>query len=362
MLTIAARSVLTPQGWIGPTEVTVGDDGTIVGLRSVSDRDTPPLRLVPGFVDLQVNGIDDIDVARAAGHDWARLGELLLAQGVTSWCPTLVSARLDHYDRALTEIAHAQTLSGPTIVGAHLEGPFLGGAPGAHRRELLVPIDLDWLAALPDVVRLVTLAPELKGADAAISLLTSRGIRVSLGHSTPSIAQVQSAVSCGAVMVTHLFNGMSGTHHREPGLAMAALLDDDLAVGLIADLIHVHPSALQLAFRAKPDDKTVLVTDSVAWRAGTAGPVGLTIADGAPRLADGTLAGSTLTMDAAIRNVVQHCGVSLERAVRSASTHPAAVMGLSDRGEVAVGKRADLVTLTDELTIDRVWLAGVRAR
>ena len=313
MSTIVARSVLVPHGWTGPAEVVVGDDGMIVSVRPVDVGDTPALRLVPGFIDLQVNGIDDIDVARAGGDDWVRLGELLVAQGVTSWCPTLVTAALDRYDQPLRSIAEAQRLGGPNIIGAHLEGPFLGGAPGAHRRDLLAPIDLEWLAALPDVVRLVTLAPELERADEAIALLTSRGIRVSLGHSTPSTAHVKTAVRNGATMVTHLFNGMSGTHHRDPGLAMAALLEDDVAVGLIADLIHVHPSALQLAFRVKPDNSTILVTDAVAWRAGTAGAVGLATHDGAPRLADGTLAGSVLTMDQAIRNVVQLCGVSLER-------------------------------------------------
>ncbi len=338
-----------------------GGDGTIVAVCDAAGG-TPDVALVPGFIDVQVNGIDDVDVSRAAGDDWDRLAELLLDQGVTSWCPTVITAALDRYERPLARIAEAQRVGGSSIIGVHLEGPFLGGAPGAHPRDLLATIDLAWLSDLPPIVRLVTLAPELAHATEAIRALVARGIVVSLGHSTPSLDQVSAAVGAGATMATHLFNGMSGVHHREPGLAAAALADDCLFVGLIADLIHVHPLALELAFRIKPHDRTVLVTDSVAWRAGTAGAVGMQVRDGAPRLADGTLAGSALTMDAAIRNVVGHCGVSLDHAVRSASTNPASLMGCTDRGSIAVGQRADLVALDDGLRIAGVWLAGVRLR
>ena len=323
---------------------------------------TADTSLVPGFIDLQVNGIDDVDVASATGTAWARLGELLVDQGVTSWCPTLITAALDNYEQPLARIAQAQRLGGPSIIGAHLEGPFLGGAPGAHPRALLAPIDLEWLLALPAIVRLVTLAPELEHAADAVALLVERGVVVSLGHSTPSQTEAGAAVQAGATMATHLFNGMSGVHHREPGLAAHALLNDALTVGLIADLIHVHPIALELAFRIKPAERTVLVTDAVAWRGPSAALVGLQIIDGAPRLRDGTLAGSVLTMDHAIRNVVNHCGVSLEQAVRSASTNPARVMGLTDRGAIAVGQRGDLVELDDQLHVGGVWLGGVRAR
>lgn len=361
MSTITARRVLTSQGWVGASRLSVDDDGIIVGIDR-TDASATHGSVVPGFVDLQVNGIDDVDVARAEGNEWARLADLLLDQGVTSWCPTLVSAPLHRYDNALRRIAEAQRRAGPAMLGVHLEGPFLGGAPGAHPRDLLAAIDLEWLGALPDVVRLVTLAPELAHAVEAIELLVRRGIVVSLGHSTPSLAQTAAAIDAGATMATHLFNAMSGVHHREPGLAAVALTDDRLTVGLIADLIHVHPLALELAFRAKSADRTVLVTDAVAWRAGTAGAVGMQLRDGAPRLTDGTLAGSALTMDEAIRNVVNHCRIPLEQAIRSASTNPARLMGCNDRGRIAIGQRGDLVELDDEMKVAAVWLGGVRAR
>lgn len=344
----------------------VDGNGTIIEVRATSGP-TADVSLVPGFVDVQVNGIDDVDVASAAGTDWVRLGNLLLDQGVTSWCPTLVTARLDRFAAPLERMASAQALTGlPTIIGAHLEGPFLGGAPGAHPRHLLAPIDLDWLRALPSVVRLVTIAAEIPGAADAARLLAARGVVVSIGHSTPSLGEVESIVGAGATMATHLFNAMSGVHHREPGLASIALVDDRITVGLIADLVHVHPLAIQLAFRAKPEAGIVLVTDAVAWRArgdgGTVGAIRMTMRDGAPRLADGTLAGSAATMDQMIRNVVNVCGVPLDRVARAASTNPARLMGCVDRGRIAAGCRADLVALDDDLVVAGVWLSGERVR
>ncbi|MCU1397606.1 MAG: N-acetylglucosamine 6-phosphate deacetylase, partial [Acidimicrobiales bacterium] len=349
-------------------------DGTIVEIRATSSP-TPDVCLVPGFVDVQVNGIDDVDVASAVGRDWRRLGDLLLDQGVTAWCPTLVTDRLDRFALPLERIAAARTEAGtsadlPTIIGAHLEGPFIGGAPGAHPRHLIVPVDLDWLSALPDVVRLVTLAAEIPDAVRAAELLSARRIVVSIGHSTPSTDDVEAVVSAGARMATHLYNGMSGVHHREPGLAAMALVDDRLTVGLIADLVHVHRLGIELAFRAKPADRVVLVTDAVAWRAGdrrgaaggTVGGVVMSMRDGAPRLADGTLAGSAVTMDQAVRNVVDVCGVPLDRAVRAASTNPAALMGRADLGRLAVGCRADLVALDTDLAVRGVWLGGRQVR
>ena len=357
---------------IGPSEVISDDAGSIVAIAPIADSPgVPDVTLVPGFVDVQVNGIDDVDVAGARDDDWRRLGELLLHQGVTSWCPTMVTNELERFAAPLARIADARSRYGvsaglPTIIGAHLEGPFLGGAPGAHPRHLIVPIDLDWLAALDDVVRLVTLAAEVADAAKATRLLRDRGIVVSIGHSAPSADDAEAVIEAGATMATHLFNGMSGVHHREPGLASVALVDDRVTVGLIADLVHVDRRAIQLAFRAKPVDRVALVTDSVAWRAGAVGSSGAGIRierrDGAARMADGTLAGATATMDEMIRNVVHTCGIPLERAALAASTNPARLMGCTDRGEIAVGKRADLVALDTELRIAGVWLAGRQVR
>lgn len=351
---LAAR-VVTPEGMTGPGAVVV-EDGVVSAVEPASGP-VPDRTLVPGFVDLQVNGLDDVDVADADHAGWERLDQLLLASGVTAWCPTLVTAPMDSYGPRLEAIAEAAArpaVARPHIAGAHLEGPFLGGRPGAHQVELLRPVDLGWLSSLPPVVRVVTLAPELASVGEAIRLLVGRGVAVSIGHTAASAEQMKAAVDAGATLVTHLYNGMPPLHHRDPGVVGAALLHDRLTVCVIADLVHVHPAAIALAFRVKPVGRVALVTDSVA----TARDQRVRLVDGAVRLDDGTLAGSALTMDRAVANVVRHAGVGLVEAVRAASTTPAAVVGLVDGGRLDVGCRADIVALSPELTVEATWVAG----
>jgi N-acetylglucosamine-6-phosphate deacetylase len=366
---LAARLVLTGSGPISPGYVLV-EDGVITEVGRPEQGSEPPEFdvLAPGFCDLQVNGIGPIDVAAAAGDDWAEIGQLLLSQGVTTWCPTLVTAPDPETRSACSRIATAMKVlppGNPAIAGAHLEGPFIT-VPGAHREEYVVGhIDPEWVARLDPVVRLVTLAPEVPGAATAIPRLREKGVLVSLGHSGCEAEIAHGAISLGAGLVTHLGNASGAFHQRAPGLFGAALCDDCVAVSVIADLEHVHPDTLNLAFKAKGRGGVVLVTDSVATTAATVGPVSLV--NGPPgaaaRLADGTLAGSVLTMDRAITNVVTHADVALEAAVEAASTTPARLLGLSDRGSIATGKRADLVALrrTGEdprVTVEAVWLAG----
>lgn len=361
MTTVDAARVLTPSGWVGPTRVHL-IDGRISHLEALATVDTARI-LVPGFVDLQVNGIDDVDVAAADGADWDRLDSLLLAQGVTSWCPTLVTMPLARYERPLARIAAAMSRPHavrPTIAGVHLEGPFLGGAAGAHPVDQIVDLDLDWLAALPAHVRMMTLGAEQPLATRAIELLVGSGRLVSIGHTTASEDEFDAAVAAGARLTTHLFNGMSGAHHRTPGVAVFALTNASVSASLIADGVHLHPRVVQLAFQTLGPERAVLVTDAVAWRSGRVGDIGMALRDGAPRLSDGTLAGSAITMDAAIRVCVA-AGVPLESAVRAASSNPAALLGFTDRGTIAPGQRADLVALTAALHVEQVWVAGLPA-
>ena len=348
---IAARQILAADGFVGPAAVVV-EDGRVVAVEPVASA--PDLVLAPGFVDLQVNGVEELDVAAArTDADWERFDALLFPTGVTTWCPTLVTAPLDDMAARVARIPARDS-----VAGAHLEGPFLGGKPGAHPPHLLRPLDHDWLAALPPIVRLVTIAPELDGAVDATRALVARGITVSLGHSSATLEQVRACVDAGARMVTHLFNGMPALHHREPGIVGAALTDDRIVAGLIADLVHVHPTAIAVAFRSKPG-RIALVTDAVAWRGARIGRIEIVHDGAAPRLPDGTLAGSSLTMDAAVRNVVREAGVSLEDALRAATSTPAALLGLADRGRIAIGARADLVALDPtELTVRSVWSGG----
>lgn len=368
MRSISASRVLTPAGFVADATVVVDEGGTIVAIDPA--RGVVPERvLAPGFVDLQVNGIDDVDCASAEGVGWDRLDRLLLAQGVTTWCPTLVTMPLHRFRAPLERIATAMERPArgrPDIAGAHLEGPFLGGAPGAHRRDLIVPIDLAWLGALPSHVAMVTLAAEQMEASAAVRLLHERSVLVSIGHSSADHDAVMTALASGALMATHLFNGMSGLHHREPGVAASILTHGSACASLIADAIHVHPRMLLLAATLLGPDRTVLVTDAVAWRAGPTGPTdptdptgpaGMAIRDGAPRLPDGTLAGSALTMDQAVRTCVA-AGIPLEHALRAASTVPAQLLRLTDRGAIELGRRGDLVALTPDGDVEQTLVAG----
>ncbi len=319
--------------------------------------------IFPGFVDLQCNGIGDADFASADLEGFRVAGTLLLATGVTSYLPTIVSAPLDSYAAVLDRVAHAQVALAnqglPTIEGVHLEGPFLGSAPGAHAPEYLRTMDVGWLTSLldqyPGLVRLVTLAPEADPGFEGIRALRDRGVGVALGHSRCSYDDAVQAAAAGAALITHVFNAMSELHHRNPGLANAAL---DSAVPLtptlIADMVHVHPSAVRLAMAvANP----ILVTDRVAT--GVRYRNQLVIErDGAAFIEDGTLAGSVLTMDKAIRNIVD-LGVSLEAAVQAATTAPADVLGLNVFGASSEIGRADLTEL-DSVTLEvrRVWISG----
>jgi N-acetylglucosamine-6-phosphate deacetylase len=323
---------------------------------------TPQRTLVPGFVDLQVNGIDDVDVATADTAGWQRLDHLLIAQGTTTWCPTLVTAPMPAYPDRLAAVVEAAARPGvrPHIAGVHLEGPFLGGRPGAHPTQHLQPIDRAWLDGLDPAPAVLTLAPELDGAADAVTALAARGTLVAMGHSSAGLDDVDACTQAGARLVTHLFNGMAALDHRQPGLLAAALADPRLVPSLIADLVHVHPVVLKAAMHAKGPGGWILVTDAVGWRGPSLRVAGheVRMTGGAPRLADGTLAGSALTMAQAVRNVVQHCDVPLAEAVRAASTTPADLLGLADRGRLADGAVADIVALSPDLEVEQVWISG----
>lgn len=357
---LAAERVCPPgrpvPGWVAIADGLIVEVGS--GPAPAGAADAGAALLAPGFIDLQVNGVDDVDFFSADPDGWCRAGRAQLEKGVTAYCPTLVTAPLDEYGAALERAQAARLVamdqSLPTIVGVHLEGPFLGGAPGAHPVALVRPADCEWLqallAAFPRLVTIVTLAPEADPGLAATRLLAENRVTVALGHSTATYDAARSAADAGARLVTHLFNGMGPLHHREPGLAGAALDDKRLTPTLIPDLVHVHAAALRLTIHRKHN--VALVTDRVAT-------TGLSVTqDGAARLDDGTLAGSTLSMACAVQNTVG-LGIPVKRAVEMATTIPADVLGLADRGRIAPGMRADLVALDPEsLAVRAVWLGG----
>lgn len=359
-LTVTAHRVVTAAGIRERCAVSV-EDGAIVEIRTTAEEPEHHL-LAPGFVDIQVNGHDDIDVATMTESQWPRMRGILAAQGVTTWFPTLVTSRREHYDERLDHLARFAADSDrtglPAIGGVHLEGPYLGARHGAHSGVPDGPIDLDWLASLPPIVRIMTLGPERPNAVEATRLLVGRGVVVALGHTAASFEEVTACVDAGASLFTHCFNATAPLHHRTPGPVGAALSDDRMAISLIADNVHVHPAVIRLAARCKPPDKTVLITDAAGWRSGTLGTERIEVRDGGPRLADGTLAGSNLTMDLAVHHTADDAALGTEAAVRAATTNPAALLGLDDRGSIAVGMRADLVALSDDGTANGTWVGG----
>ncbi len=364
---ISSRQVLLTDGQFHAARIEVSQ-GRIRSISALGRDELPStdLILAPGFVDLQVNGIDDVDVwsTALAGNTiaWERINNLLLDQGVTSWCPTLVTAPLDVYRAAIDFVKNQSQVTGqPHVVGVHLEGPFLGDAVGAHRVQYVSEPNANWLRDHADGVALMTLGAEVTGAVEACTVLSTSGCKVSIGHSRPTRQQFEDCVGAGATLVTHLFNAMSGVHHREPGLATWALTNEHVYASLIADGIHVVPETIALAFAAKPN-KMVLVTDAVAWRAGAAGRVQLAMRDGAPRLEDGTLAGSAVTMPEALKVCVHQAKVQLNQALLATSTHPAEVLGLTDRGRLQSGCYADFIGLNVDLDVGAVWMQGQRVR
>jgi N-acetylglucosamine-6-phosphate deacetylase len=325
----------------------------------------------PGLVDLQCNGGFGLEVG--GDPDALRaLARRLPATGVTTFLPALVSAGPQAYQAAAAAWAQACGAPGADMPGLHLEGPLLSPArAGAHDRRAIAAADATLDAVLDPLlgacaVRLVTLAPERAGALERIARLRAARVTVSLGHTDATFEQVTAGIQAGATLATHLYSAMSPFAHRAPGAVGALLTEDRVTVMLIADGVHAHPAALKLALRAKGADRVALVTDAVAAAGAPAGRYRLggaeIVADGrAARLPDGTLAGSTLTLDAAVRAMVALAGATPAEALAMASTVPAAAIGLHDRGRIAVDQRADLVLWSADLAVETTLVAGEAA-
>jgi N-acetylglucosamine-6-phosphate deacetylase len=334
------------------------------------DIPLPSGALVPGLVDLQVNGYYGVDLADCDPAGWARVVHRLPETGATAFLPTFITAPVAELAAVLrsAEKIAAGAPSGARILGVHLEGPFLSPArAGAHRRDWIVAPSpgavAELLAAGRGLLRLVTLAPEADGALDAVTALVTAGVVVSAGHSDATARQVADAASAGARMVTHLFNAQRGLHHREPGVVGQALTDPRLTSGLIVDLSHVAAPVCEIAFAAAPG-RICLVTDAAACAGMPPGryllggePVELPPGGGAPLRPDGTLAGSALRMDLAVANAAG-LGMGLAEAVAAASRIPADLIGRPDLGRLAPGAAADLVWLGDDLRTRAAWVGG----
>jgi N-acetylglucosamine-6-phosphate deacetylase len=334
----------------------------------------------PGFVDLQVNGGFGVEV----GDDPEAIRVLarrLPETGVTAFLPTIVTAPTEFYPKAIAAFEAAKDAPGARPIGLHMEGPFLSpNRHGAHRRDLIENADsrlIDRFLA-SEAVRLVTLAPERPGGLEMIRALEARGIVVSLGHTDATYEEFIAGIDAGAWMATHLYNAMSPFTHRAPGAVAAALLDDRVFVGLIADGVHSHPASVQLAARLKPGG-IALVTDAMAAAGMPPGVYTLAgqeviVDETAARLNDGTLAGSLLTMDQAIRNFVQWTTAQdfgpgskqgneirtrrIADALYAASILPTRLVRSMSNSFIAGGSNVDLVLLDEHLQVQTTIIGG----
>jgi N-acetylglucosamine-6-phosphate deacetylase len=346
---------------VSPDDSLLADAGEV--------HDYPGSLILPGFVDLQVNGSFGVDVATEPSRV-SELSGTLLATGTTAYLPTVISSPESLYEEVLPELAVAGgDRSGAEVLGIHLEGPFINlDKRGAHAAAHVAPPDTGLLARLLDLapVRMITVAPELDGAGEVMTLAWRRGVVVSAGHSGASFEVGYDALDGPVAGVTHLFNAMSPMHHREPGLPGAAFAHPRVVCGLIVDGIHVHPEMVGLAFRMLGPDRTYLTTDAISAAGMPDGEYRLAsrtvyLEGGAPRLGSGVIAGSVLTMVEAFRNTLAFTGCTVPEAARMASSTPARLIGEGKRkGRLAPGYDADVTVLAPDLSVKAVWRGGER--
>lgn len=362
------------------------EGGVIVELASRETRQLPagaPLLdledacLVPGFIDIHVHGGAGHDVMGAHPDALTSVEQLLYRHGVTTYLPTTITAPLDQTLRALERLANAIESAGKDStpggsrarpLGIHLEGPFISHLRrGVHPPASILPPTLDtfekfWEASR-GCVRMMTIAPELEGARVVIAAATARGVCVSIGHSDADLKAAQNGVAAGARHATHVFNAMRPLDHRDPGILGVALMDERISAEVIADGIHVDPLVIQLFLRAKGVEGAVLVTDGTSatgmpngrYRLGS---VDVEVKDGRCT-ADGKLAGSVLTMDKAVRNIMKFANWDLQHAVRLATLNPARAIGLLPKaGTLESGAVADLVALGPDGEIRKTIVRG----
>jgi N-acetylglucosamine-6-phosphate deacetylase len=383
---LLARQLLTPLERIEDAAL-VMEDGIISALGPRADVSLPANArtidfgdsiLTPGMIDIHVHGGAGHDVMEGSGESLAAIERLMFRHGVTSYCPTTVTASMDETLKALAALAKAmedQEHRGSDhperarSLGIHLEGPFLSHARrGVHPSMYLQRASAEIFNQMWDAaggrVRILTIAPEVEGALDLISDVSQRGVCVSIGHSNANLAQANAGIEAGAHHATHSFNAMRRLDHRDPGLLGAILTDRGLTADIIADGIHVEPVVVDLFLRAKGVDGAVLITDGIS---ATGMP------DGTYRLGSfevqlrdsrceshGKLAGSVLTMDRAVRNVMAFANLSFQNSIRLATLNPARVLGIEHhKGVLRVGADADIVVLSPAGDVMRTIVGGM---
>jgi len=367
--------VITPLEIVDEADVLI-EDGAILAVGPSLARgetceviDASGKIVAPGFVDIHVHGSaghDTMDSTRAAIQGMAKY---LVSHGVTSFCPTTMTAAAADIMKAVQAVHECQQnpVDGAQPLGVHLEGPYIdaakkGAQPAQHVRTA-TRLDYQGFFSLGNI-RLISLAPEIEENRPLIGYARKRGASVAVGHSSATFEQVAEAVKLGLNQATHTFNQMEGIHHRKPGTVGAALMLDEMYAQFIADGVHLHPAIVKMIVRLKGPGKAALITDAIR---GAGMPDGeyelggqpIVVKEGAVRLADGTLAGSTLTMDRGVRNIAAFAGRPLAECIQMATLTPARAIGVASRkGSLEPGKDADIVLLTPDLEVAATMVGG----
>ncbi|MGA7424307.1 MAG: N-acetylglucosamine-6-phosphate deacetylase [Candidatus Sulfotelmatobacter sp.] len=390
MIVLSANRLYTPQEEIKDPLLFI-EDGLVSAVSSRAQREIPKNAkvidltndalaesiLAPGFVDIHMHGGAGVDLMRAAPGELPRLNKFLTTHGVTGYFPTTVAAPLDQTCAALERLADAIEAAQGSLgegdalqarpLGIHLEGPFLSHKRrGVHPPEYLVEPTLQifdrlWQAARGHV-RMMTIAPELPGALEVIAEAARREVCVSIGHSDATLEAARAGVRAGARHATHTFNAMRPLDHRDPGILAEVLTDRQLSADIIADGIHVAPEVIQIFLRAVGLERSVLITDAMAAAGmpdGTyqLGPIQVEVKDG-KATNNGTLAGSVLTMDRAVRNITRFSHWTLREAVRAATLNATRAVGLAQHGELAPGAEANIIVLSPDGDVRRTIVRG----
>lgn len=325
--------------------------------------------VAPGYIDIHVHGGAGHDTMDATPQAIQGMAQFFSSHGVTSFLPTTVAASKEEILAAIENAALCQgeQAGGAQVLGVHVEGPYISPSkPGAQPAQFIRPAEPDEYCEFFawDNIKVITLAPEIPENNELITYAVQQGATVAVGHSAASYDEVLAAVRLGLSHSTHTFNGMRGLHHREPGTVGAVLTCDEIMAEIIADNIHIHPIVIKLLVQAKSVERTVLITDAIRAAGMPDGIYGLggqrvTVKEGVVRIATGSLAGSTLTMDRAVENAMAAADLSLAEALRMASYNPARVIEMEKKkGSLEPGKDADIVLLDDELKVVLTMVGG----
>jgi N-acetylglucosamine-6-phosphate deacetylase len=360
-----------PQGWLLARDSKIAAIGvqTPPNISGISVIDAQGLTLLPGFIDIHVHGAVGADTMDADPESLRQMSVFFARQGVTGFTPTTLTSSHQQTLAALQTIKLMMNAphEGAAILGCHLEGPYLnleksGAQNTQHIRRA------EWAEATlyldVDVIRLISIAPEFEENHWLIGECVRRGVTVSVAHTNATYQQMQNAIAMGITHATHTYNAMTGLHHREPGVLGAVMESKDVRCELIADNIHVHPAAMNVLWRAKGKDKLVLITDSMQ-AAGMPegiyklGDYDVTVANGSATIANGSLAGSIITMQKAVRNFMLATGEALENMWQVMTLNPARAIHLAHRkGSLEIGKDADMVLVNDELDVCLTIVGG----